>query len=101
MNQRIDEEKEESEKNAYGWNGVPDIPNSAWNTPVEHPEVIDLTSPSPPPSLLPPTPPTSPLYCPFSPVTYPSPLFDLEDLVSDFDSVASYSSLDNVGDIEF
>ena len=88
--------------NAYGWNGVPDIPNSAWNTPENQPEVIDLTSPSPSPSLLPPTPPSSPLYYPFSPLTHPSPLFDLEDLVSDFDSVASsYSSLSNVGDIEF
>ena len=101
-NQRIDEEKEEPVGNIYGWNGVPDIPNSAWNTPENQPEVIDLTSPSPSPSLLPPTPPSSPLYCPFSPLTYPSPLFDLEDLVSDFDSVASsYSSLSNVGDIEF
>ena len=97
-NKRID--KEESEKNAYGWNGVPDIPNSVWNTPEDQPEVIDLTSPSPSPSLLPPTSPSSPLYCPFSPLTHPSPLFDLEDLVSDFDSVAS-SSLSNVSDIEF
>ena len=100
--QKIDEEKKESLGNQYGWNGVPVIPNSACNTPKEHPEVIDLTSPSPPPSLFPPTPPSSPLYCPFSPLTHPSPLFDLEDLVSDFDSVASsYSSLGNVGDIEF
>ena len=88
--------------NAYGWNGVPDISNSAWNTLENQPEVIDLTSPLPPPSLLPPTPPSSPLYYPFSPLTHPSPLFDLEDLVSDFDSVASSnSSLSNVGDIEF
>ena len=101
-NRKIDEEKKESLGECYGWNGVPIIPNSAWNTLKEHPEVIDLTSPLPPPSLLPPTPPSSPLYCPFSPFTHPSPLLDFEELVSDFDSVASsYSSLGNVGDIEF
>ena len=96
-NQRIDEEKKE----AYGWNGVSDIPNSAWNTPKEHPEVIDLTSPSPPPSFFLPTPLSSPTYCPFSPFTHPSPLIDLEELVSDFDSIASSGSSNNVGDIEF
>ena len=101
-NRKIDEEKKESLGDCYGWNRVPIIPNSAWNTPKEQPEVIDLTSPLPPPFLFPPTPPSSPVYCPFSPITYPSPLLDLEDLVSDFYSVASsYSSLGNVSDIEF
>ncbi|KIJ91234.1 hypothetical protein K443DRAFT_14558 [Laccaria amethystina LaAM-08-1] len=74
------------------------------------PEVIDLTSPSPPPSLLPPTPPpslwtppSSPLYRPWSPSQL-TPLLDLSNLISDFDSVASSNSsisdLGNVGDIE-
>ena len=101
-NRKIDEERKESLGDCYRWNGVLVIPNDAWNTPKEHPEVIGLTSPSLPPSLLPPTPPSSPLYCPFFPFTYPSPLLNFEDFVSDFDSVtSSYSSLGNVGDIEF
>ncbi|KIJ93716.1 hypothetical protein K443DRAFT_12673 [Laccaria amethystina LaAM-08-1] len=66
--------------------------------PKKQPEVIDLTSPSPPPSLLPPTPPpslwtppSSPPYRPWSPSQL-TPLFDLTDLVSDFDSVTSSNS---------
>ena len=99
---KVLEEKKESLGDRYRWNGVPVIPNSAWNTPKEYPEVIDLTSPLPPPSLLPPTPPSSPLYCPFSPFTHPSPLLGFDDIVSNFDSItSSYSSLGNVGDIEF
>ena len=100
-NLKIDEVKKESLGDCYGWEGVPIIPISAWNTLKEHPEIINLTSPSPPPSLLPLTPPSSPLYNPYSPLTHPTPLLGFEDLVSDFDSVtSSYSSLGNVGDIE-
>jgi hypothetical protein len=36
------------------WAGVVTIPNEEWDSPKKEPEVIDLTSPSPPPSLLPP-----------------------------------------------
>ncbi|KIJ91212.1 hypothetical protein K443DRAFT_14593 [Laccaria amethystina LaAM-08-1] len=96
-------------KAIYKWAGVQDIPNKEWDTPKKEPEVIDLTSPSPPPSLLPTpppslwTPPSSPPYRPWSPSQL-TPLLNLTDLVSDFDSVASsnssISNLGNVGDIE-
>jgi hypothetical protein len=97
-------------KAIHKWTGVVTIPNEEWDSPKKQPEVIDLTSPSPPPSLLPPTPPpslwtppSSPLYCPWSPSQL-TPLLDLSDLVSDFNSVASSNSsisdLGNVGDIE-
>ena len=56
----IDEVKKKSLGAHYRWDGVPAIPNSAWNSPKECPEVINLTSPLPPPSLFPPTPPSSP-----------------------------------------
>ncbi|EDR05920.1 uncharacterized protein LACBIDRAFT_329430 [Laccaria bicolor S238N-H82] len=94
-------------KKTYDWTGVPILRNEDWYTPRKQPEFVDLTSPSPPssppfspsmPPLAPPTPPSSPLYNPYSPTTHPSPLFDLEDLVSDFDSVTSSSG--NIGDIE-
>jgi hypothetical protein len=82
-------------KAIHTWAGVATIPNEEWDSPKKQPEVIDLTSPSPPPSLLPPTPPpslwtppSSPLYRPWSPSRL-TPLLDLSDLVSDFDSVAS------------
>ncbi|KIK07707.1 hypothetical protein K443DRAFT_2239 [Laccaria amethystina LaAM-08-1] len=85
-------------------------PSTNGQGPKKQPEVIDLTSPSPPPSLLPPTPPpslwtppSSPLYHPWSPSQL-TPLLNLTDLISDFDSVASSNSsvsdLGNVGDIE-
>ncbi|KIJ93689.1 hypothetical protein K443DRAFT_12680 [Laccaria amethystina LaAM-08-1] len=101
---------EQQWKAIHTWAGVVDISNKEWESPKKQPEVIDLTSPSPPPSLLPPTPPpslwtppSSPLYRPWSPSQL-TPLLDLSDLVSDFDSVASSNSsisdLGNVGDIE-
>jgi hypothetical protein len=97
-------------KATHKWAGVTTILNEEWDSPKKQPEVIDLTSPSPPPSLLLPTPPpslwtppSSPPYRPWSPSQL-TPLFDLTDLVSDFDSVASSNSsisdLGNVGDIE-
>ena len=101
-NLKIDEAKKEQEKGLYRWDRVQNISNSTWNTPEEHPKVIDLTSPSPPPSLLPPTSPSSPLYNPYSLFTHPSPLLDFEDIISDFNSVtSSYSYLGNVSDIDF
>jgi hypothetical protein len=86
------------------------IPNEEWDSPKKEPEVIDLTSPSPaiPSStnhaaisldstIIPSLP------QPWSPSQL-TPLIDLSDLVSDFDSVASSNSsisdLGNVGDIE-
>ncbi|EDR10896.1 uncharacterized protein LACBIDRAFT_324888 [Laccaria bicolor S238N-H82] len=87
----------------YSWTGVPILRNEDCNTPRKQPKFVDLVSPLPPslpsmPPLFPPTPPSSPLYNPYSPMTHPSPLFDLEDLVSDFDSITSSSN--NIGDIE-
>ncbi|EDR13215.1 uncharacterized protein LACBIDRAFT_322715 [Laccaria bicolor S238N-H82] len=87
----------------YDWTRVPIHRNEDWNTPRKQPEFVDLTSPSPPSSpsmqpLFPPTPPSSPSYNPYSPMTHPSPLFDLKDLVSDFDSITSSSG--NISDIE-
>ncbi|EDR02941.1 uncharacterized protein LACBIDRAFT_331957 [Laccaria bicolor S238N-H82] len=87
----------------YDWTGVPILRNEDWNTPRKQPEFVDLTSPLPPSSpavlpLFPPTPPSSPLYNPYSPMTHPSPLFNLKDLVSDFDSITSSSG--NISDIE-
>jgi hypothetical protein len=97
-------------KAIHTWAGVTTILNEEWDSPKKQPEVINLTSPSPPPSLLPPTPPpslwtppSSPLYRPWSPSQL-TPLLDLSDLVSDFNSVTSSNSsnsdLGNVGDIE-
>ena len=79
-------------------------PEQSMEYPKKRPEIINLTSLLPSPSippLFPPTPPLSPLYNPYSPTTHPSPLLDFEDLVSNFNSVTSSSSSGNVGDIEF